>query len=110
VNIQPFQLIILSIMIILLVSAWQLFKRGKFKLSILVIVITLFLPPLLPIKFKQEGGSKLERSVNRFDDVPERIETQPNGLAGHDSFRDRQQYEMNSFDNRLGEIENEIHN
>lgn len=103
-NIQPFQLAIFIAMAALLFTAYTVYKQGRKKTALLILMVVLVLPPMLPIKFKQEGGSSLESSTTRIEDIPEKV------VVDKPPFEKRQEAEMQNFNETYEESRNEIHN
>lgn len=72
ISIQPVQVLSLVIYIIGFVALWKI-KSPGFRMMIVGIMLIIF--AVNPIRFKQEGGESLERSVTRFDSIPEKWES-----------------------------------
>jgi hypothetical protein len=84
----------------LIVGLWKI-KNGKIKILILILGFVLFF--VNPIRFKQEGGAQIERSVIRFDSLPPKVDVEA------DKFQQRQDNEMKKLKQQTEDLKNEIH-
>lgn len=75
-------------------------KSTKFRIAVTVFAVVLIL--LNPIRLKQSSGEFLERSVMRFNDVPEKVEVQ------QPPFSERQAAEYDQLKKQSKEIHDEI--
>lgn len=98
---QFMQIIQIGIYVLLGVLAWKI-KNKKAKLILIVLTIALFL--VNPVRWKQEGMSKIERRSSKINMVlPDRI------IVEQSSFEKKQQIEMNKLKSQSKEIiKNEI--
>lgn len=93
------QLIILCIWLGVGLAAYKV-KNNKFRVAMFFLAAILFL--FNPVKFSQVGGASIERSVSRFDDMPEKIEIETG------SYQSRSQEEHDKLQSQSKEIQNEI--
>ena len=100
-NIQPYQLIFLSVYIGLIVGLWKI-RNTKAKVLMLILGLILFF--VNPVRFKQEGGSKIESNVTRFEKLPKKVDVEIKG------FQQRQDKEMSKLKKQSEGLKNEIHN
>lgn len=100
-SIQPFQLIFVMIFV---VSIFALFKIKSTNARVAILVSLIVLVFLNPFRFKQENGSVIERSINRFDEVPQKIEVK------QESFNEFNQRELDLLKQQSEERKHEIHN
>lgn len=100
-NVQPYQLIFLVVYSILMIGVWKI-KNNKIRIFIAFLGFILFF--VSPVKFKQEGGAKIERSVTRFNDLPQKV------VVETEEFQQRQDAEMNQLKQQTEDLKDEIHN
>ena len=98
-DINIFQLLTFAIWVGLGGSCY-LFKNKKWWICAAAIAFIAFF--INPVKFEEEGGARLERSVSRFEDIPERV------VVDQESYSDRQTKEHDKLKSESKEIENEI--
>lgn len=99
-NAQPYQLIFLLTYSVLAIGIWKIRnKRVKIFLAILGGIIFF----VNPIRFKQEGGAKIERNITRFEKLPEKVG------VGVKEFQQRQDEEMNKLKKQSEDLKDEIH-
>ncbi len=99
-NVQPYQLIYLSIYLCLI---WGILKVKSNKIKILILILGLILFFVNPIRFKQEGGFKIERNITRFNKLPKKENVEIRG------FQERQDEEMNKLKKQSENLKDEIH-
>lgn len=93
---QFIQIIQLLIYVILGVLIWK-FKNTKFRIVLVILALVIFL--INPVRFKQEGMSKIERRANKTQIIlPDRI------IIEKKSFEEKQTSEMNKLKNKSKEI------
>lgn len=95
------QLAQLLIYLILLYATVKV-KKASLKIFFVSLIIVVF--ALNPVRFKQDGGEKLERNVTRFNNVPEKV------IVKEESFEDSQTRELNKLKQESEGLKNEIHN
>lgn len=98
-NIQLVQVVQLLVYIVIAYAAYKSKPAWLKGLFVAVILITFFVNP---IRFKQEGGARLERNVNRFE-VPEKV------LIKEESYQDRSIRERQLLIKQSGDKQHEIH-
>ena len=98
-DINLHQLIIICIWLSIGVVIYKV-KNNKFRVSLLFFAVILFL--FNPVKLSQGGGSDMERSVSRFDDVPERVDIEKG------SYQSRYQEEHDKLKTQSKEVQDEI--
>ena len=100
-NMQFYQLATLVSYALLAFGVYKVDKVWARALFIAIAAIVFFVNP---VRFKQENISALERPINRFDDMPEKV------VVDKPSFKERQNIEMNEFNSNYEESRDEIHN
>ena len=70
ISVQPEQLIVLLLYVFMGLIFWKVDNK-YFRIVIGAIAFILFVAN--PIKFKQQGGAKLEKGITRFDDIPDKV-------------------------------------
>lgn len=68
----------------------------------LLMVLIIF--TVSPVKFKQEGIAKKERSINRVEIIPERV------IVESINFKENQNQQLELLKKQSRGLENEIHN
>lgn len=99
-NVQPFQLIFLLMYSTLAIGVWKI-KNKKVKIFLVILGGIIFF--VNPVKFKQEGGARIERSVTRFDSLPKKVD------VGGKGFQQKQEEEMNKLKQQTEDLKDEIH-
>jgi len=97
------QLIVMIFYLALLFLAIFLAKNKFFKTACLPLIVVFILVFANPVRFKQDGISRLESNVSRFK-VSERV------IVYRDSFEEKQAAEMLKIKQQSKGMENEIHN
>ena len=97
---QPYQLIFLATYTGLILIFW---KVNNTKIRILIGVLAFVLFFINPVRFKQEGNVKTERSVTRFEKVPDKVE------VNKENFQTKQETELNKLKKQSEELKDEIH-
>jgi len=69
-NIQAHQLMVLAFFVILIVIFWKV-KKPAVRIFVVALAIIIF--AVNPFRHKQEGGAKLEATIDRFAIVPEKV-------------------------------------
>lgn len=100
-EIQLYQLIQIAIYLALAIVLWKN-KNTYVKLSCAVLIIIVF--ALNPFRFSQEGGAAIERSTNRFDDLPSKV------IVPERNFGQSQSEEMKTLRQQSKELKDEIDN
>jgi len=100
-SIQFFQLLILFLYGVLLLVIIFVKPKSIKILACLLIGVIFFVNP---VRFKQGGGEILERSVSKFDSMPERIEFKKEG------FEESHARELQTLQQQSKDKNNEIHN
>lgn len=99
-NVQPYQLIFVLIYTVFAIGMWKI-KSGKVRVLILFLALILFF--VNPIRFKQEGGAQIERSITRFDSLPPKVDVEI------EKFQQRQDNEMKKLKRQTEDLKDEIH-
>ena len=99
-SIQPYQLILLLLYAGLILIFWKV-KNVKLRIAISVLAGIIFF--VNPIRFKQEGGAQIERSVTRFDSLPPKVDVET------EKFQQRQEDEMKKLKQQTEDLKDEIH-
>ena len=100
-SIQIYQLLTLVIYVTLIVAFWKIKSKNA---RIVIVVIGFIAFATSPLRHKQEGAGGLERSINRFESVPNKI------VVERPVFEDRQKQQFNSLKNDSENMKDEIHN
>lgn len=96
---QPGQILILGFFLIALVAIWKV-KNKYFRITTVLVLLALFM--VNPFRFDQPGGASLERSVNRFDEIPDKV------VVEKPAFSDKQEQEFNKLKSETENIREEI--
>lgn len=100
-NIQPFQLILIAVYVTLGFLFFK-FDNKSFKITVVAIAVIVFF--VNPIRFKQKGVESLERSISRFDAIPEKVEVK---TPEYDDFHKN---EIDAMRSQSEEKKDEVHN
>jgi hypothetical protein len=78
------------------------FKNKWLRIGLAILMISLF--AFNPFRGKQEGISKIEHHINRFDNIPPRVTAQV------EDFQKSQEKEMANLKHESEEMKDEVHN
>lgn len=100
ISVQLFQIIVAAIWI---AGAYCLFTSNNTTARILIGILMLAVFFVNPVRFTQEGVAKIERGINKFDAVPERV------IVNTTSFEARQKAQMVELKSKSEDLKDEIH-
>lgn len=100
-EIQAYQLAVFSGWALLALVAWKA-KKTSVRVAAVALMFVLF--ALNPFKHSQEGMASKERSVQRFEKIPNKV------IVSGPEFSERQRIEMATLKNDSKGMKNEIHN
>ncbi len=99
-NLQIYQLIFILFYVFIFVILYKTNNKYVKYLLVILLLITFFANPF---KMTVTSIKKIEREINRFDNMPERV------LIEKQSFDDFNKSEIDKLDKLNEEINNEIH-
>ncbi len=104
-SINLFQLIHVTLYVLVLFGFWKAWQIRSKQLAIFLVLIAIIMFFLNPFRFTQPGGSFIEKDVSRFEpsQLPEKVAVE------RPSFSERQQTEMLKLQQQSEGKKDEIH-
>jgi hypothetical protein len=103
-SIQIYQLLVLAVYAVLIYFIYRGIKKDKWIVAGICFWIGIILFFVNPVRFKQEGSAALERSISRFDEVPEKVEVKT------ENYNDFHKNQLETLKSESEERKDEVHN